>query len=80
VKPIGVDEDGAVAINASTEEVGEMVVRNGERTEREALRWCESNAEKPIVESSVAPLQAINVSSAVYASDNSILEPQTTPE
>ncbi len=57
-----------------------MVVRNGERTESEALRWCESNAEKPIVEYSVAPLQAINVPSAAYASDNSILEPETIPE
>jgi hypothetical protein len=80
VKPVGVDEDGAVAINASTEEVGEIVVRNGELAEREALRWCESNAEQPIVESSVAPLQAVNVTSTVYSSDNAILEPQTTPE
>jgi hypothetical protein len=80
VKPVGIDEDGAVAINASTEEVCEIFVRNGKLTEREALRWCESNAEKPIVEAFVAPLQAIDVTSAVYSSDNPIPELQTTPE
>jgi hypothetical protein len=57
VVAIDIRRDRSVAVDASTKEVSEIIVGNGERTERQALRGREADAREPFVESPIAPLQ-----------------------
>jgi len=59
VVAIDVDQDSAVAVDASTEEICESVVRYCERPDGTALGRREPNADEPIVESAITPLNFV---------------------
>ena len=45
---VRVRDDRAVSVDTATEEVREILVRDGERAQCEALRWCETDAREPV--------------------------------
>jgi hypothetical protein len=53
---VSIRHDGAVPIDASPEEVLELIRRNFERFKDQALGWREPNALQPGVKSPVTPL------------------------
>ena len=59
---VGIHEDRTVAVDAATKEVREQLIGDGEWPYGSALRRCEADAEEPVVQLVVVPLNFVKES------------------
>jgi hypothetical protein len=58
VMPVDIHENRSVPVDATTEEVRKVLIRNRQPTQRQALVRREAHREEELVEAAVAPLDA----------------------